>query len=238
MSSNAPVTAAQLAALAKLDTPTICNALEIATPERRGYGYTVKPLVCCFPDMAPMVGFARTATCRAARPSSIDRAAARKQRFAYLDYLAAGGPLPAISVVQDLDGPNVGFGAFWGEVQTNIHKALGCLGTITDGSVRDVPMMAPEFQVLAGSIGPSHAFTHLVDCGVDVVIHGMQVASGDLVHADRHGAAIIPIAAVDKVLAAADLLARREAVILNVCKAPGFNVEKLKAAIGQSDEIH
>jgi regulator of RNase E activity RraA len=236
--SNTLPTAAQLAALTKLDTPTICNALEIAAPERRGYGYTVKPLVACFPDMAPMVGFARTATCRAMRPTSRDKAVVRKQRFEYFDYLATGGPLPAISIVQDLDGPNAGFGAFWGEVQTNIHKSLGCLGTITDGSVRDIPMMAPGFQVLAGSIGPSHAFTHLVEFGVDVVIHGMQVASNDLVHADRHGAAIIPLNVVQKVLDAADLLARREAVILDVCKAPGFTVEKLKQAIGAADEIH
>ena len=172
------------------------------------------------------------------RPTSRDKAVVRKQRFEYFDYLASGGPLPAISIVQDLDGPNAGFGAFWGEVQTNIHKSLGCLGTITDGSVRDIPMMAPGFQVLAGSIGPSHAFTHLVEFGVDVVIHGMQVASGDLVHADRHGAAIIPLNVVQKVLDAADLLARREAVILEVCKAPGFTVEKLKQAIGAADEIH
>ena len=236
--SNSLPTAAQLAALAKLDTPTICNALELAAPERRGYGYTVKPLVCCFPDLQPMVGYARTATCRAMRPISLDKAAVRKKRFEYFDYLASGGPLPAISVVQDLDGPNAGFGAFWGEVQTNIHKSLGCLGTITDGSVRDIPMMAPGFQVLAGSIGPSHAFTHLVEFGTDVVIHGMHVASGDLIHADRHGAAIIPLNVVQKVLDAADLLARREAVILDVCKAPGFTVEKLKQAIGAADEIH
>lgn len=231
-------TTAQLEALARLDTPTICNALELAAPERRGYGYTVKPLVCCFPELAPMVGYARTATCRAMRPISRDNAQVRKQRFEYLDYLASGGPLPAISVVQDLDGSNIGFGAFWGEVQTNIHKALGCLGTITDGSVRDIPMMAPGFQVLAGSIGPSHAFTHLVEFGCDVVIHGMHVTSSDLIHADRHGAVVIPLEVVQKVLDAADVLARREAVILEVCKAPGFSVAKLKQAIGQADEIH
>ena len=99
-------------------------------------------------------------------------------------------------------------------------------------------MMAPGFQVLAGSIGPSHAFTHLVEYGVDVVIHGMHIASGDLIHADRHGAALIPADVVQNVLDAADLLARREAVILDVCKAPGFTVAKLKQAIGQADEIH
>ena len=237
--SNRPLpSSAQLADLAKLDTPTICNALELAAPERRGHGYTVKPLVCCFPELPSIVGYARTATCRAMRPTTRDRAAVRQQRFAYFDYLASGGPMPAISVIQDLDGANAGYGAFWGEVQTNIHKALGCLGTITDGSVRDVHVMAPGFQVLAGSIGPSHAFTHLVEFGGDVVINGMQVASNDLVHADRHGAAVIPLEVVQQVLDAAELLSRREAVILKACRDPGFSVAKLKQAIGEADEIH
>jgi hypothetical protein len=95
-------------------------------------------------------------------------------------------------VIQDLDGPLVGFGAFWGEVQTTIHKGLGCLGVVTDGCVRDITMMAPGFQVLAGSITPSHAWVHLVDIGGAVNVGGMMVSDGDLIHADRHGAVVIP----------------------------------------------
>ena len=81
-----------------------------------------------------------------------------------------------------------GYGAFWGEVQSNVHKALGALGVVTDGSIRDIPMIAPGFQMLAGSIVPSHAYVHVVDYGIDVNVHGMAVKSGDLIHADRHGA--------------------------------------------------
>ena len=99
-------------------------------------------------------------------------------------------------MIQDLDDI-VGFGAFWGEVQTNIHKALGCLGTITNGSIRDIPQVAPGFQMLAGSIAPSHAFVHVVDFGGNVNIHGMAVKSGDLIHADRHGAVVVPLDTID-----------------------------------------
>ena len=92
-------------------------------------------------------------------------------------------------------------------MQTNIHKALGCLGTITNGSIRDIPQVAPGFQMLAGSIAPSHAFVHVVDFGGNVNIHGMAVKSGDLIHADQHGAVVVPIDTIDGMKAAADKLA-------------------------------
>src|SRR4030095_9788007 len=152
-----------LAALAKLDTPTICNALELLVPERRGYGYTVEQLVCTRPTLPPMVGFARTATIRAAHPSDVTGAAARQRQEEYYAYIA-GGPKPAIVVVQDIDAQR-GYGSFWGEVNSNIHRGLGCLGVITDGSVRDVPDIAEGFQMLADRIVPSHAFVHVLDVG-------------------------------------------------------------------------
>ncbi len=114
-----------------------------------------------------------------------------QKRMDYLDYVAAA-PRPGIAVIEDLDDP-AGYGAFWGEVQTNVHKALGCLGTITNGSVRDIPQVAEGFQMLAGSIAPSHAYVHVEEFGIPVTIHGMAVKSGDLIHADRHGAVIVPV---------------------------------------------
>ncbi len=96
-------------------------------------------------------------------------------------------------VMHDLDGEHAGFGAFWGEVQSNVHKALGALGVVTDGSIRDIPMIAPGFQMLAAAIVPSHAYVHAVDFGIDVEVAGMAVKSGDLIHADRHGAIVVPM---------------------------------------------
>ena len=88
-------------------------------------------------------------------------------------------------MIQDIDGADVGYGAFWGEVQSNVHKALGCLGVITDGSIRDIPQWAPGFQALAGSIGPSHAWVHAENFGGEVRVAGMTVRSDDLIHADQ-----------------------------------------------------
>jgi regulator of RNase E activity RraA len=226
-----------LATLRTFDTPTICNALEIVAPERWLYGYTVKPLVCPFPDLPPMVGYAKTATIRATHVNELKGAEARNQRIAYYEYMASA-PAPGISVLQDLDGGDIGYGAFWGEVQSNVHKSLGLAGVITDGSVRDIPQWAEGFQVLAGSISPSHARVHLADFGKQVRVAGMVVQSGDLIHADQHGAVVIPEAVAAKIPAACDLLARKEAVILDMAKKPGFTIAKLKDALNKQDEIH
>jgi regulator of RNase E activity RraA len=235
--ANEPLPASVLEALKRFDTPTICNAMEVVAPERRLMGYTVKPLVCPFPDLPPMVGYARTATIRAASLPRLQGAASRDQRAAYYEYVGSGSG-PRISVIQDLDGANVGYGAFWGEVNSAVHKALGCLGVVTDGSIRDISQWAPEFQALAGSVGPSHAHVHLAGFGEDVNVAGMAVRSGDLVHADRHGAIVIPLDIAAKLPAAAELLARREEVILEIARSPSFTIEKLKAAMAKSAEIH
>jgi regulator of RNase E activity RraA len=133
-------------------------------------------------------------------------------------------------VIEDLDDP-VGYGAFWGEVQSNVHKALGCLGTITNGSVRDIPAIADGFQMLAGSLAPSHAYVHVVDFALDVTVHGMAVKSADLVHADRHGAVVVPPDQIDAMRAAADGLSAREARIIAAARAPNVTVEAIKAAM-------
>jgi regulator of RNase E activity RraA len=215
--------------LRSIDTPTVCNLIEIVAPARRGMGYTVKHLHCPFPDLPPMVGFARTVTIRAKDAFGMGEASYIQRRLDYLDYVAAE-PRPSIMVIEDLD-EQAGYGAFWGEVQSNVHQALGCLGTVTNGSIRDIPMIPPGFQMLAGSIGPSHAYVHMVEYGVDVNVHGMAVKSGDLIHADRHGAAVVPADKVAAMKTALVGLNEREAKIIKAARAPDMTVEKLKAAI-------
>jgi regulator of RNase E activity RraA len=133
-------------------------------------------------------------------------------------------------VMEDLDGEFVGYGAFWGEVQSNVHKALGALGVVTSGSIRDIPMIAPGFQMLAGSIVPSHAYVHVVDYGIDVTVAGMATKSGDLIHADRHGAIVVPVDKIDAMKSAFDGLAAREAKIITAAKS-GAGVAAIKAAM-------
>lgn len=223
--------------LQAFDTPTVCNALEVVIAERRGYGYTVQPLVCTRPELKPMVGIARTARIRAAHPSHMQGKQARELSRGYYSYID-DGPKPAIIVMQDLDDGQRGYGSFWGEVNSNIHRGLGCEGLITDGSVRDLPDIAPGFQMLADRVGPSHAFVHVVDFGQPITVAGMRVVSGELIHADQHGAVVIPWEVAGGIKAAAEQIARREAVIISAAQAPGFTAEKLFKAQGDAAEIH
>jgi regulator of RNase E activity RraA len=223
-------TAADLEFLRSLDTPTICNLIEMVAPERRGSFYTVKHLHCPFPDLPPMVGFAKTVTIRTKDKVTLGEAGYMQKRLDYLDYVAAE-PRPGIVVIEDLDGEHVGYGAFWGEVQSNIHKALGCLGTITNGSIRDIPMIPAGFQMLAGSVSPSHAYVHVADYGVPVNIHGMAVESGDLIHADRHGAVVVPADKIAAMRPALDKINAHEKRIIDAARASNGNVETIKAAL-------
>lgn len=231
------LTTADLDALAAFDTPTICNALEIVAPERRGQGYTTRAAICGFPHMKPIVGYARTARIRAKQVPTETAKERRKVREEYYRYLDAGAK-PSVILIQDLDGQDAGFGAFWGEVHSAIHKGLGASGVVTDGSIRDIDQWAPEFQFLAAKIAPSHAYAEVVDFGGEVEVLGMRVRSGDIVHADRHGAVVVPSATVRALPEAARLLGRREGRILAVARASDCTAERLIEAFGQADQIH
>ena len=224
-----------LAELKSLDTPTVCNALEIVAPERRGSGFTTQPLVCTRPELEPIVGIARTATIRAMRPGKLTGNQARTHSDAYYAYIDAG-PKPSIVVIQDLDEEN-GYGSFWGEVNSNIHKGLGCVGVITNGSVRDLPDVAEGFQMMADRVGPSHAFVHVIDFSQQVTVAGMQVSDGDLIHADQHGAVVIPQEVAEDIKEAAELIFRREAVVITAAQQPGFSVGALRKAQAGTAEI-
>jgi regulator of RNase E activity RraA len=230
-----PISPETIEALRAIDTPTVCNALELVDVSRRRVGFNRRPLICPFPDLPPVVGFAKTAeiTCSAPTGAKDQRAV----RLAYYAYIEAG-PKPSVVVIADRDEAEPGVGAFWGEVQTNIHMALGCQGVITDGSVRDIPQMAPGFFVLAGSIMPSHVHADIVGIDAPVTVMGLEVRPGDLIHADRHGMVIVPEDAAAKVPAAAELLARREKVMLDACRAGTFTIAEIRAAYAGMDDIH
>jgi regulator of RNase E activity RraA len=225
-----------IADLQSIDTPTVCNALELLIPERRGYGFTTQPLVCTRPELPPMVGIARTAAIRSAHPSHLkgkDAGAMNDGYYAYIDE----GPKPSIIVIQDLDDAQRGYGSYWGEVNSNIHKGLGALGVITDGSVRDLPDIADGFQMMADRVGPSHAYVHVVGYGAPISVAGMRVVSDELIHADQHGAVVIPWTVADQVLDAAQQIAEREAVIINAAQQPGFSIDSLRQAWGDAAEV-
>lgn len=226
------ITRADLEILKQWDTPTICNGLEIVVPSRRSIGFTVEHMFCVDRKFPPMVGLARTGLIRAKEPPS----GAIPSREEWYEYVEAGA-LPTIAVLQDIDD-RPGYGAFWGEVQTTVHKGLGCLGCVTNGSFRDLDMLASGFQIIGGLVGPSHAHVHMVAMGGDVSVLGMRASHDDVIHADFHGAVVIPRDCVKKLPAAIELCMRREKVILDMAKAPGFTAAKMRAALKEAGEIH
>ena len=218
--------------LKKYDTPTIVNSLELLDSKFRTSGFTTEQLVCSDTSIPPIVGYARTATICAS--NEIDQQIKRERSLAYYEYVSSGNG-PWVTVIQDID-PNPGFGAFWGEVNSNIHKALGVIGTITDGSVRDLDALSEGFLVLAGKIGPAHAYVRIEETGIPVNIFGMEVQHNDLLHADRHGAVVIPAELADKLPEAIELIFNREKIILDACKRDDFNYQILRQAILESNK--
>lgn len=219
--------------LRNFDTPTIANALEIAGGKRSTEGFTKRTLIAANAKLKPIVGYARTAMIRSATPFN-----PQTRRETLLDYYqhVAGAGQPTIAVIQDIDN-QPGLGAFWGEVNTTVHWGLGCVGAITNGSMRDLEMMEPRFQCLAASLSPSHAWVHVVEIGVKVDVCGLMVSPDDIVHADHHGAVVIPLDLLEKMPTAIDLMARKEKLILDAAKASGFSLDKLRAAMTASDAI-
>jgi regulator of RNase E activity RraA len=223
---------ADLETLRQWDTPTICNGLELIVPERRATGFTTRPLAPANHALPPIVGLARTGTIRSREPARGEI----PSREEWYEYVAATD-LPTVAVLQDVDD-QPGFGAFWGEVQSTVHLALGVAGCVTNGSYRDVDMLAAGFQIVGQGVVPSHAHVHMLAMRVEVNVAGMLVVHDDVIHADYHGAVVIPADAVAKLPAAIDLVMRREKVILDIARAGGFNAAKMREALRGAGEIH
>jgi 4-hydroxy-4-methyl-2-oxoglutarate aldolase len=219
-----PLSPAELEALRALNTPTVANAIERFEKRPRHLGFTSPEVRCVFPEMPPIVGYAATAMILAEQPAVGTRIPSRHD---YWDAILSV-PAPRIAVIQDLDQP-LAIGSFWGEVNSNIHRALGCIGTITNGGVRDLDeVRALGFQMFASAVIVSHAYVHLVDFGTPVKVGGLVVQPGDLIHADKHGAIVIPHEIAREVPAAAAEVERIERRIINYCQSPEFSVEGLK----------
>ena len=230
------ITPETLAALRQADTPTVCNALEVAMGGRTASGFTKQPMVCADPRLPPIVGFARTAKIRAASPAEIEPDALKELRLSYYEYVAAG-PEPALVAIEDTDWPQPA-GAFWGEVNVAIHKGLGTAGAVTNGTLRDLGELDEGYQVVAGGVGPSHAFVHVTEMDCPVSIFGMQVAPGDLVHADRHGAVVVPTRYIERMAATIDTVRRKERPILEAARKQGFDIARLRAAWAEGEDVH
>lgn len=203
--------------LKRIDTPTVCNALELIDNERRNFGYTDENMFCLRPNMKPVVGLAKTATCRSLRPSNMNLDELKMERVKYYTYIN-DGDYPKVVVMQDLDGLRSGHGPFWGEFNTRIHKALGCEGVITNGSIRDVPNLPEDFQIISCGIKPSHANIHITSYNLQVNVSSMVVVPGDVVHADLHGAVTFPLSLAEDVINKAKDFVESEAPVIEACR--------------------
>ena len=211
-------------ALKKITSPSVANAIETFNVRPRNQGNMSSEIRTLFPGLGPLVGYAVPCVIRA-EPQPLQ--GHRASTYGWWDYVLTI-PAPRVVVVHDLDEPR-GQGAQWGEVQANIHKALGCLGVVTDGTVRDLPEAeALGFQFFSAHVSVSHAYVHMVDFGLPVKVGGLWVKPGDLIHADQHGAVTIPVDIAEKIQEAVAKVEADERKIIGVCQSRDFTAERLK----------
>ncbi|WP_370321548.1 RraA family protein [Oricola sp.] len=211
--------------LKSVDTPTVCNAIETAQGKRGFSAFTRRPVIVADRDARPIVGFASTGKVASKFPSPETPESVRERRLGYYRHMATS-PKPAIAVIEDIDYPEC-LGAFWGEVNATVHKGLGLSGAITNGLVRDLGSLPADFPILAGSVGPSRAFVHVTGFGMPVEIFGMPVKQGDLIHADQHGAIVIPPDVVSGLRDAVRTVLEAEKVVLETARKPDFDIDML-----------
>mgnify|MGYP000704292184 CR=1 FL=1 len=222
------MTPSLLKLLQEVDTPTVCNAIEVAQGKRGFNDFTRGTMLCSAPDEPAIVGYARTAKIAAVTPPEEAPDVIRERRMAYYQHMA-GGEGPSVAVVEDIDYPHC-IGAYWGEINTTVHKGFGMAGALTNGVMRDLGDCPEGFPVVAGSIGPSHGFVHVKAIGTAVEIFGMTVSEGDLVHADRHGALVVPADVIGRLEEAILKLLKTEKIVLEPARKKGFNFAEFEKA--------
>jgi regulator of RNase E activity RraA len=226
---SAPHSQAELDALRRIDSCTLANAIETFHVRLRNEGFAVGALRCQFPELPPMVGYAVTLRVRGASPPTTG-ASTYVEDTAWWDYVLSV-PGPRVVVVQDCSSVR-GQGALLGEVHVSILKALGCVGAITNGAVRDVPAVkALGFPFFAEALSVSHSYVHIVETGQPVEIDGLTIRSGDLLHGDIHGVQIVPPQTVGELPGVAAKIAARERALITLARKPGVSVEELRAAV-------
>lgn len=213
-----------LAALARYDAPTLANAIETFDLQPRDVGFADSRIRCMFPELGRMVGFAATATIVARGAPAGDWAGAGNDAL-YAHVRAVRGP--RVVVVQDLDDPPA-HGSLWGEVHATIFGALGCVGCVTDGSVRDLDeARRMGFHFFASGPSVSHAYVRVETVGEPVEIGGLRIAPGDLLHADQHGVLKIPLEIAAELPAAADRVIETEQALLRWVRSDEFDPDLL-----------
>jgi 4-hydroxy-4-methyl-2-oxoglutarate aldolase len=217
-------TEADLGALRQFDTCMISNAIETFDARLRNTGFADSGIRCIFKDAPPMVGYAATARLRSGEPPMVGGSFHDRADF-WKSILEI--PAPRILVLEDMDEPPAR-GAFVGDMHAAILKALGCIGYLTNGAVRELPAVRTMgIQLFAGSVAVSHAYAHIFDIGATVKVGGMEVRPRDLLHGDRHGVLTVPVAIAARIPASAAALQRKEQRVIDFCRSSAFSVAGL-----------
>jgi len=211
------ITSETLKKLARFDTPTICNVIELFDVRPRDQGYMDHRIRAAFPELPPMVGFAATAAFRSSAPPAVGDAYGSMEKqvelFGWLDG-------PAVVVFEDLDDPPVA--ATFGEVMCSTYKAFGSTGLITSGAGRDLlQVRAIDYPVFTGSTICSHAYCHILHVGLPVRVGGLVVRPGDLLHGDANGVTNVPLEIAAEVADVGDEFVAAERIVLDYVQAPG-----------------
>jgi len=223
-----PLPPEQLDALRRLDACTLANAIETFQVRLRNEGFAGGATRCLFPRLRPMVGYAVTVKIRGSSPPTGART--YLERTDWWDYIQSV-PAPRVVVLQDTSS-KPGLGSLLGEVHISILQALGCVGAVTNGTVRDLPGVSDlGFQLFASGLSVSHGYVHIVEVGTPVEIDGLTIRSGDLIHGDLHGIQSVPEEIAAALPAAAARITGREHALIALCRSPDFTLEKLRAAV-------
>ncbi len=206
------LTPAQIEELRKFDTPTVCNAMECFGIRLNTEGYMKPGLKLRMKGNPRIVGYAATAKVSANFPD----AEALKMLMGYYEHVREMGD-PTIAVIQDIDPEPIG--SFWGEVQATVHTSLGCVATLTQGGVRDIPEVeAMGFQFFSTDVTVCHGYTHIEKFACPVKILGLSVNPGDLLHMDQHGVVKIPHEVAPKLAAVCQGIMNAELPMLDPCR--------------------
>lgn len=229
---------AQLEQFRRLSTCLVASAIETFRVRLPNTGFANSRIKCIFKDQPSMAGYAATARLRSSNP----RMESNKS-YDYYDRTDWWNeiltiPAPRVVVIEDVDNPP-GLGAFVGEVHANILLALGCVGIVTNGAVRDLPDIRPtEFQMFAGNVSVSHAYAHIFDFGGTVEVGGVKIQPGDLIQGDCHGVQTVPLEIADRVPAAAREIRQRRQDLVGLRRSADFTLEKLRQAIRDTAMVH
>ena len=211
----------QLAALRALDTPTICNAIETFKVRGRVEGFCGMDVRCLLPELGVMLGYAVTLAVDSTTPG------APGDNQVWRDWMRAmaNSPQPVVLVLQDV-GPQPRKSAHFGEVMGTLARRLGTVGVVTNGGLRDVEEVRRlGLHYFGPGLVPSHGQPRLLAVNVPVVIDGLAIQPGDLIHGDANGVTLVPLSIAGQVADAAQGVRQSEARLMDYINGPDFSID-------------